>query len=640
MKSLNPFDYLGLDGSTITEMLNEWGIYVDESTVKHYMYIGIPILFICLVSIKFILRKIKTRREIKKWRRQKIEEKLRREFGMYLDDRRNLFIKIWHFIVGKDAKNIFIETKFQVNPPHDKEDPKENMFTEPPHNLIEFYVKKVFVKDNRPEFLYCVLGGSGMGKTTFSINLVKRYISSHTEKSIPYDIFLFSLSNETIMQDIQNVDNPERCILILDALDENTEAVKDYNKFISQLENAVQHFRIVIITCRTQFFANEESEPRKSRLTYYSKGKTFQEYTRHYITIFDDDDINNYIQQKFKSRKKRKSAKRIVEKCSSVLVRPLLLSYIEDLVGYTPSETFFSCDIYSVLIDKWIEREVNFWETKKHRVMPELKSQLHDFSEKLALNIFNNRENSGGLFITNNDFEEFLKKNRFTGPYSYSGRSLVNRDSAGNCKFAHKSFLEYFLAIQMFKNGIEISFDGMDLVKDFYHEFCLKEFSSLIHQNKVDYGVYVRKNPVLIINDVEGYILDHLDMVDTWKTIMISWGAATDRLWDWLKKNKQIERLIVFNYNGSGTLNKILQLHHLKSLYIMGDMVPSRNFVRKAKSKADIMDWKQTIKRQDITNKDINTIMKQIEVSHLLSNKAAVIESIRDNIVYYREVKE
>jgi len=632
MKSLNPFDYLGLDSSTITEMLNEWGCQVDEPTVKHYMYIGIPVFLLCFCVVRILAHFIGKRRKINRWRREKIEEKLGREFGMFIDNHSNFWYRLWYYFVGKKARNIFIETKFQVNPPHDKEDPKENSFTEPPHNLIDFYIKKVLVKDNKPGFLYCVLGGSGMGKTTFSVNLIKRYYYAHTEKDLPYDIFLLSLSNETVMQDIQRIAEPQKSILILDALDENTDAVRDYAAFISQLEDAVSHFRIVIVTCRTQFFANEESEPNRSKLTYYSKGLSFQEYTRHYITIFDDDDIENYIRQRFGlNKKKRRSARHIVDKCSSVLVRPLLLSYIDDLVGSPSLETFFTCDIYSALIDKWIVREVNFWETKKQRIMPELKSQLYEFSEKLALEIFTNRESTGGLFTTANDFDVFLKQNNYTGPYSYSGRSLVNRDSAGNCKFAHKSFLEYFLALQMFKNNVMIPFEGMDMVKAFYHELCMKEFSSLVHQNKVG-SAYYGKTSVLIINDVDGYKLEHLNVVDIWRVIMISWGAATDRFIDWLMTNHQMERLVVFNYNGAGTLKKILKLHHLKSLFILGDDVPSNNFVRKIENKVDIFDWKHDSKRVSLTSKDIETIMQKIEISHLLSNKKSVIRVINQHL--------
>ena len=628
MRSIISVDLLGLDPSNIAEMLNQWGVAVEVSTVKYYLYWITPFAVIGFLLIPFLWTWYRKKSKTKEWRRTKIEEKLRREFSDFIDETHNPFVSLWYSIIGKESKNIFIETKFQIKPPHDKEDPQENVFTEPRVNLIEFYIKKVLVKDNKPKFLYCVLGGSGMGKSTFAVNLVKRYISVHTETDIPYDIFLYSLSNETVMQDIENVAQPESSILILDALDENTEAVKNYTDFISRLEDAIRNFRIVIITCRTQFFANEESEPHKSKLTYYTKGKSFQEYTRHYISVFDNEDINSYIRQKFKSRKKRKSAMRIVGRCSSVLVRPLMLSYIEDLVDYNPSGKFYACDIYSVLIDKWIEREVDFWATKKHGDTAEQKARLHDFSEKLALDIYRNRESRGGLFISGDDFEQFLKEQQFTDPYSYSGRSLVNRDSVGYVKFAHKSFLEYFLALQMFKNGEKISFGGMDVLKEFYEEMCKKEFSTLTSQNKVDSGHYAGSNPVLIVNDTEGYSLDHLNIVDKWRVIMVSWGAANGKLWNWLATCQHLGILVIFNYNGSGSLLPILKLS-LDYLYVSGDSIPGKAFVKKMATKDVLMSWEMVRTRQRITHNDIDSIMRHIDVQKMAYNRAVALKELK-----------
>ncbi len=638
MQRLNPIDLLGLDPQAVTDVLNQWGVDVDMPTVKYYMYglilVGIVLLFILRHLLSFNLK----RKKLRDWRQKKIEEKLRREFSAFIDKKENLWVRLWHFVVGNSSKEIFIETKFQANPPHDKEDPYENVSTEPQQNLIEFYIKKVLVKDSMPKFLYCVLGGSGMGKTTFAANLVKRYILAHTESDLPYDIFLYSLSNEAVMQDIKNVQKPESSILILDALDENNEAVKSYSDFIDKLEDAIRNFRIVIITCRTQFFANEEAEPRKSKLTYYSKGKTFQEYTRHYISVFDNDDIKNYIGQKFRSKKKRKSAERIVEKCSSVLVRPLMLSYIEDLVDYNPSDSLFASDIYKALINKWIEREVNFWETQKNCVMPELNLQLHDFSEKLAVDIIHNREIRGGLFLSSTDFEDFLRKNQFTGPYSYSGRSLVNRDSAGNYKFAHKSFLEYFLALHMFRSGEDFPLNGMDMLQKFYQEMCIKEFSELAAHSKVDNGFYQKTYPVLIINSTEGYALEHMNMVMKWKIIMISWGAVTEKLWSWLKSCEQLDTLVIFNYNGAYSLNPILNLH-LESLYISGESTPGKTFVKKMKPQTHAITWDLVTKHQKITCKDIDWVMHRIEMKYITDNRTAILEKITGNNRIINNVK-
>ena len=61
---------------------------------------------------------------------------------------------------------------------------------------------------------------------------------------------------------------------------------------------------------------------------------------------------------KYKKRKKRKQASQIAEKCKVLMARPLLLSYMDDLLdGNFEFKTIY--EIYRVLIDKWLQREVN-----------------------------------------------------------------------------------------------------------------------------------------------------------------------------------------------------------------------------------------------------------------------------------------
>jgi len=175
MGFINPFDLLGLDAASLTEMLNEWGIEVTEKVVKHWMNLTIPVIIVVCLLGAVLWKLWRKRKETSKWRESKIEETLGREFGSFIDRKTNMFQRLWSWGMGRDARNIYIETKFQSKPPHDKEDPRENVFTEPTDNLMEFYLNKVLIRDNNPHFLYCILAGSGMGKTTFAVNLVKRY---------------------------------------------------------------------------------------------------------------------------------------------------------------------------------------------------------------------------------------------------------------------------------------------------------------------------------------------------------------------------------------------------------------------------------------------------------------------------------
>ena len=625
---INPFDLLGLDASSLTEMLNDWGVETTEKVVKHWMNIAIPvIIFACLIG-GILLKLWKKRQKTKRWREENIEEVLGREFGSFLDGKTNVVKKIWSFIVGRDAKHIYIETKFQSKAPHDKEDPRENVFTEPTNNLMEFYLNKVLVRDNNPHFLYCILAGSGMGKTTFAVNLVKRYFMSHTESTLPYAIHLLSLSNEDVISNIGKIASPAKSILILDALDENNDAVKDYSAFKKKLEKAIAQFRIVIITCRTQFFADEENEPKLSMLSYYDKDRTLQKYNSHYIAVFDDADIENYLKQKYQSRKKRKQAKRIVEKCKSLMVRPLLLSYIDDLLQYRDKDLVMVHDIYSILIDKWLDREVRFWESRKGMLMKDLKERLLLFSELLAVEIYQKREERGGLFITADDMNGFMKEKGFTESYSYRGRSLVNRDSMGNIKFAHKSFLEYFLALQMFKGGIIIPFEGMDMVRDFYKEQCLAEFVELRQRDKVWDHVYQNNTRVLVINDSTDFRHEHLNMIYSWQCVFVSWGTVTDALWDWLVSRKEIKRLVIFNYDGSGSLNKISRMHKLEAIMVMGDTDLGKTLQKKVRTRSEAFDFKITRGKLRLTTNEVSNIMQQMELSMQMNQRVMFIEHV------------
>jgi len=436
------------------------------------------------------------------------------------------------------------------------------------------------------------------------------------------------LSNEHVIDNIEKISTPSKTILILDALDENNDAVKDYNVFKDKLEKAIARFRIVIITCRTQFFADEENEPKESKLAYYGKNRTLQVYHSHYISVFDADDIENYLKQKYRSRKKRKQAKRIVDKCSSLMVRPLLLSYIDDLLLYPNVSLVFVFEIYKILIDKWLEREVKFWESRKGMLMKDLKDRLLLFSEVLAVEIYNKREERGGLFISAEEVEAFMKERGFTESYSYTGRSLVNRDSAGKIKFAHKSFLEYFLALQMFKGEIVVPFEGMDMVKDFYREQCLDEFAKLKSQDKVWEYIYQHKDYVLVINDSTSFRHEHLNMVFPWHTLFVAWGAVTNSLWEWIITQKEIKRLVVFNYDGSGSLNNIGKLHKLEVLLVMGDNELGKAVQKKARARCEAFDFKITKGKIKLMPSDVEDIMRQMDISMLMNQRVMLIHHV------------
>jgi len=86
--------------------------------------------------------------------------------------------------------------------------------------------------------------------------------------------------------------------------------VVDYKKRMNDLLRKVQHFRKVIITCRTQFFPSEQEEPSETGVMIFSGERGYHRFHKLYISPFDDNDIDRYLSKRFsffKFQKKKKA---------------------------------------------------------------------------------------------------------------------------------------------------------------------------------------------------------------------------------------------------------------------------------------------------------------------------------------------
>ena len=440
------------------------GVEIPE-WVQNWIFLLIGIIVLMGLIIGFLTYIVKWLDSLRQgpWRKRKINDILRPDYGEQLDEQK-----------------YFISSKFTTTPPNNLDDPLEVERVESARRLLDHFVDKVLVEDNTTNRYFCILAGAGMGKTTWAVNLVTSYINHYKKDTLPFEIKLLSLARSNFAEELQMVEFPNKTILILDALDENAEASNDLHGFMQNLEHLIQNFRFVILTSRTQFFPTEDEEPKQTSILNLGKDKGTYIYHKMYISPFSQEDVQEFLRKKYKKREHRKTAEKIVARCSSLATRPLLLSHIDDLIINNQSYSTIS-SIYQVLIDAWVKREVRFF---KGREELELCDKLYDFSLNFALELFNDREQFTNMRMNRDKYIEFINRNNYTD-YNFSGRSLINRDAYGTVKFSHKTFYEYFLAKAKFSNpSMDIPKKGYELAWEFYSEMVKEEFSKLYTNNK------------------------------------------------------------------------------------------------------------------------------------------------------------
>ena len=347
------FDLFDLDPQKVVNFLAKLHINVTVGVVD--TVITILILLALLVAIGggvlWIWKKadaiLTFFSSTRKWRKDYIKNGLEHCYGDYLTPER---------------QKCYVPTQCQGTPPHNFDEPDEAVASAPKQELLKFFIDDVFLKTNTNRRLYCIFAGSGMGKTTFTVQLFVEYINKYKKSTLPYAIYVRDLGDSKVIDEIKALsnnigDNAHQSILLLDALDENLHASENFDDFRTKLEEVIAPFKFVVITCRSQFFSNEHEMPEYSAIRVNKSDKNLLAYNKVYIRPFSPSDIALYISKKYKgwgkkNRKHRKQAKAIIEKCKHLVARPVLLSYIDDLIGEN-KEYATEADIYETLIKKW-----------------------------------------------------------------------------------------------------------------------------------------------------------------------------------------------------------------------------------------------------------------------------------------------
>lgn len=584
------FDLLGLDIGKFQQLLTRWNINVNavylQAVVDIFLF-GLIVYLFCK-GIKKLVKYLwnLTPFSARKMQNEYIHNALDHDFKEYL---------------GEESQRQYIETQFLSTPPHEFDEPNKAT-TATTREPMDKFCDRIF-KDNNPnDRVYMVLAGSGMGKTTFMVNVFCHYVKQNmTRKGMNLDIRLLRLDDEKVLDDIKKISEdgsikPEKTILLLDALDENRYASGNFVEFKRKLEDAMEPFGLVMITCRDQFFDNEKSIPTSTSWVSVTKDKNLISYNKIYISPFSDEDIKKYLALKYKNKRKRKQASQIAEKCKDLMARPLLLSYMDDLLdGNFEFKTIY--EIYRVLIDKWLQREVNKIQSEDARC--EQKKMLYHFSVRIARTIYENWKDTKSMLLSPEQMEDFMTRFNYSKvPYELKRRSLINRNVSGYYKFAHKSFLEFFLAQEYFHNPTSnFEFEGMDMARRFYEEMCISDFwdwkendyIKLVQVKNKKYGVEVCLEINLDIKVEYSHLADALyAMHIQLKSVRFPWNSYSDRLHHFLVKT-QVPNVQVQCYyeTNDKTPRKLLELQKLVSLSFKSSCETSlpRKFVSLAQRK-------------------------------------------------------
>ena len=126
----------------------------------------------------------------------------------------------------KASRELFIPTQFQNQSPTHEEEPEFSHRFVSKSPLIPFFLKIAFNEKKESDKFYLILADSGMGKTTFMINLYVHYTAFFNFRR-KYKIRLYPFGDARILEQIKKIEPTEArdTILLLDAFDEDRKLI-------------------------------------------------------------------------------------------------------------------------------------------------------------------------------------------------------------------------------------------------------------------------------------------------------------------------------------------------------------------------------------------------------------------------------
>ncbi len=373
----------------------------------------------------------------------------------------------------------YVEPDCQDRNPADREEDDLLLARDPVMTTLNRYFKPGH--GDRPGFNQMfVLSDAGMGKTALLNMLKLMHLTSFWPQST--DCVLEKLGEDTLGR-IEANPNKRKTILLLDSLDEDPVALGRVRERLLEILKASKSFFRVIVTCRTQFFPETEKDP-MDRLGRISIGGF--NCPVKFLSFFSEEKVKAYLDKRFPKKfrlfpneQKIREAKAIIAKMGSLRCRPMLLAYIEDLMK-SPfiGEKDDEFRIYEALVQSWLERE----ETKGGRIR---RNDLLEASVVLAthLQVMKLRK------ISERELDTLIEEISDVSPIKsldLKGRSLVNRNSDGDYRFAHSSIQEFLVARLLLMENTSYTPQGRVPVTDFIFKLVTQADKALNFPHLLD----------------------------------------------------------------------------------------------------------------------------------------------------------
>lgn len=330
---------------------------------------------------------------------------------------------------------LYIEPDLQqFNPAND---PDEDLVRQPALHALD-----TWFKGDRADKQRFILADAGMGKTSILVMLRVAHLMGCWPDDV--DVRLLKLGHDTL-DTIAAMTGRRRTVLLLDSLDEDPTAWGRVESRLTELLDATQNFRRVLLTCRTQFFSGgDDPFDRRGRVLVGG-----HQVSVRYLALFSDTQVDAYLSRRFPRRfrdylffrpnPQAERARPTLAKMRDLRFRPMLLAHVDAIVEHTGEWTTYG--VLDAMVETWLTREQRKARQRGESVTWE---QLRDGCVAIARHLHANElqelsEDELAVVVHSEAALEGLRH------MDVGGRSLLNRRSDGAFRFAHRLVQEYLL---------------------------------------------------------------------------------------------------------------------------------------------------------------------------------------------------